>query len=75
MIDISDLVCFFILFLLAGWPQTLKTWKTWKTQRLNKIAKISGTTHQENLKFCRKTWKTQGKCEIFDIITNKNVMQ
>ena len=52
----------------------LEKWKTWKTQGIWKIFRISGKT-QGNLNYCRKTWKTHGKCEICDIIANESVFQ
>ena len=45
-----------------------------KLREFEKFVQISGKT-QGNLLFLQKTWKTQGKCKICNIIVNENVFQ
>ena len=44
--------------------------KPGKLREFEKLLKSQGIFY-----FCRKTWKTQGKCKICHIIVNKNVFQ
>ena len=47
--------------------------KPGKPGKLREFEKLSKS--QGNLNFCRKTWKTQGKCKIFGMFTNEKVSQ
>ena len=42
---------------------------------LKNIVIFSGKTQENFISFCRKAWKTQGKCKICDKTTNENVVQ
>ena len=48
--------------------------KPGKLREFEKLLKYQGKL-REIRTFCRKTWKTQGKCIICDIIRNNNVFQ
>ena len=48
--------------------------KPGKLREFEKLLK-SQRKLREIFYFCRKTWKTQGKCKICHIIVNKNVFQ
>ena len=48
--------------------------KPGKLREFEKLSKFQGKL-REILYFCGKTWKTEGKCKICDIILNENVFQ
>ena len=48
--------------------------KPGKLREFEKLLKSQGKL-REIYYFCRKTWKTQGKCKMCHIIVNENVFQ
>ena len=64
--------------------QQIKGFRPWYTEQgdhkpgkfreFEKLLKSQGRL-KEIFYFCRKTWKTQGKCKICHIIVSENVFQ
>ena len=52
----------------------LKNMENLKLREFENLSKSQGEL-RENWNFCRKTWKTQGKCKVCEIIANENVFR
>ena len=69
--------CFPYCFLeiIVGGQKQHKPGKYGKLREFEKLSESQGNLEktQGNLNFWSKTWKTQGKCKVCGVITNKNL--